>query len=313
MSLAPQLATLATVIEQNPQAFVAANSLVRTAALDAAKFVFDLCMFKIKYSGPNLTVHHSALNSEQESKPPLVDLLSSLAPYNGPRTRSQTRKRKRSPSPVTDKPTFQTTPLTSLFVDGMSEDQIWEQLDLRTKNICQTLELILNGQGHGDEDSSTDLLGRMSGVTEDGEDVDFDAISDEDSLDQSDDDEGEEDADSQSDSENITEGVVGLHDSSSSEDGDEDDIPSSTLDLQRHNASLPKNRGSRSQSQLDDAFFSLASFNAETERAEAKSSSNGHLGGDEDSDDDDISIDLFAEVEHSHDQEGIGEEEAGGR
>jgi hypothetical protein len=45
MSLTPQLATLATIIEQNPQAFVATNNHVRSAALDAARFVFDLCTF----------------------------------------------------------------------------------------------------------------------------------------------------------------------------------------------------------------------------------------------------------------------------
>lgn len=47
MSLDPKLATLATIIEQNPQAFVATNPDVRTTALDAAKFVFDLCMLHV--------------------------------------------------------------------------------------------------------------------------------------------------------------------------------------------------------------------------------------------------------------------------
>jgi U3 small nucleolar RNA-associated protein MPP10 len=167
------------------------------------------------------------------------------------------------------------------------------------------LELILDGQGDEESESSMDLSGRISGAMEVGEDVDLDDFSDEDSLDESDDDEDDEHTESQpDDAGNIMEGVVDLHDSFSSDDGDEDDM--------RHGSSLPKNRGSRSQSQLDDGFFSLASFNAETERAEAKRFSSGRLGGDGDSDDDDISIDLFAEVEHSHDQEDIGEE-AGGR
>jgi U3 small nucleolar RNA-associated protein MPP10 len=52
MSLTPKLATLATVIEQNPQAFLVTNNHVRAAALDAAKFVFDLCTFTNKSPVP---------------------------------------------------------------------------------------------------------------------------------------------------------------------------------------------------------------------------------------------------------------------
>lgn len=47
--LLPQLATLATAIEQHPQAFVVTSNHLRSTALDAAKFVFDLCTFTIKF------------------------------------------------------------------------------------------------------------------------------------------------------------------------------------------------------------------------------------------------------------------------
>lgn len=217
--------------------------------------------------------------------------------------------------------TFQTTPLTSLFIDNMSEDQVWEQLDLRTKNICQMLELILGGQEDGGIELSTERLGQSLETLEDGEDIELDDFADgidtdEDSLDQSDDEEDEEDTESESgDTEDIaTEDVVGLHDSSSSEDSDHDENSSSMIDVtSKSNAPLPKKRREHPQAQLDDGFFNLVSFNAETERAEAKTSSSGHLGEEGDSDSDDISIDLFApldQVEYSDDEDDA-EEEAG--
>jgi hypothetical protein len=61
MSLIPQLATLATVVEQNPQAFVTTNNHVRSAALDAVKLVFNLCTstkFKSPVYQPDLFLSH---------------------------------------------------------------------------------------------------------------------------------------------------------------------------------------------------------------------------------------------------------------
>ena len=173
------------------------------------------------------------------------------------------------------------------------------------------LGLILEGQEevgelkHGLED------------LEDKEDFDFqDGMdSDEDSFEQSDDedDEGTVTGSESGDAESIAaEGVVGLHDSSSSEDSGGDETPSSLVDVTtKRNTIPPPKNGDCSQAQLDDAFFNLASFNAETERAEAMTSSSGHLGGDGDSDSD-ISVDLFApldQTEYSHDDI----EEEGGR
>ena len=267
-----------------------------------------------------------AVISEQESSSHVSGLLSVLSPSHAPKTRSQTRKRKRSQSPIPIKPTFQTTPLTSLFIEGMSDDQVWEQLDIRTNNICQMLDLILGGQPEVDElESSMEISRHGLGGLEDKEYLDLsdlqdgmDSDSDSDSFKQSDEEEGQEETETGSesgDTESIAaEDVVGLHGSSSSEDSNEDETPSSLVNVAiKHSTTLPKKRGQRSQSQLDDGFFNLASFNAETERAEAKTSSSGHLGGDGDSDSDDIPVDLFApldQAEHSHDKDNI---EEGGR
>jgi len=197
----------------------------------------------------------------------------------------------------------------------MNEDQVWEQLDIRTKNICQMLELILDGQDDGELDSSME---RASSMLDDGEGEDIhladfsDGIdSDEDSLDQSDD--GDDDEGSSPESSNAED--IATDDASSSERSDQDDIPSSMLDVNsRYNTAIPENRDERSEAQLDDGFFSLASFNTETERAEAMTPSNGHPGGEGDSDDNDSSFDLFApldQVESSHDKEDPDEEVEG--
>ena len=77
------------------------------------------------------------------------ELLSSLNPSHAPQTRSQTaahesRKRKRdaldgpssaspAPRPV---PLMQETPLGELLVDGMSDEQVWAELELRAQGVC---------------------------------------------------------------------------------------------------------------------------------------------------------------------------------
>ena len=49
---------------------------------------------------------------------------------------------------------------------------------------------------------------------------------------------------------------------------------------------------------MDDGFFSLAEFNAETEEAEGENVSRGRLGQDDDDDDDaDDDVDFFAPVD----------------
>lgn len=194
----------------------------------------------------------------------------------------------------------------------MSEDQVWEQLDLRNKNICQMLELILDGPGEDeDPESSTERLRHALELDNFPDEMD----SDSDSSDEDDDDGDDEIDDTGSESggaeDNMTEDVMGLRDSPSSEDGDQNELPSVTDVMSKCNISLAKSQ--RSHGPLDDGFFNLASFNAETERAEAKTSSRGHLGEDSDSDSDDISVDLFAPLDHSGHSEDAEIEDAGGR
>ncbi|KAF9499716.1 Mpp10 protein [Pleurotus eryngii] len=303
--LPPVLQSLTNLLDEKTETLAIGNPDIRAAALDAAKFVFDL-----------------SIQSENAARPHIDELLSSLSPESAPQTRAQARangKRKRSPSPPPKpKQTFAPTPLTALYVDGVDEEQIWTQLDLRMKNVCDLLELALEGgpgggEG-GEEDSDMDegdpdeRLQKILEALRNGEDVDLEALgldgmdiddeedSEEDAEEDSDDDaEEEEGQEDENDEEELGEHITTLRDSSSSEDEDEEYEEEGSFRHKKPPA--PKRRGAR-HLELDDDFFDLASFNAETQAAEAKRVSRGKLGDDEDEDsDDDMSVDLFAAVD----------------
>lgn len=89
---------------------------------------------------PDTVCTYIAVKSEAEASASIDDVLKSIEPDYRPTTRSATAKRKRSPSPVptpAGPPKFSLTPIDSLFLDGMGPEQIWEQLELRTKNVSE--------------------------------------------------------------------------------------------------------------------------------------------------------------------------------
>ncbi|RDB28966.1 U3 small nucleolar ribonucleoprotein mpp10 [Hypsizygus marmoreus] len=287
----PELQTLSNAIETKLETFASGSEAIRAASLNVAKFLFDL-----------------SIESEQKSAPYINELVSSLEPSYAPATRSQgtsgKRKRTSSPSPP-PKPSFAPTPIPTLFIDGMDEDQIWAQLDLRAKNVCDTLEHVLEGEAEEEdlenEDGDSEEDERMKKALEtmaNGEEIDFDAFGDdmdvdalldeEESADDSD--EGVYDDEESEGAEELGEVVTGLRDSSPVQ---ERDLDGSLNLLDAIRKQKPTRRKSKGHAELDDGFFDLASFNAETERAEARSSSRGRLGDEEDSDSD-ISVDLFA-------------------
>ncbi|KAG6885284.1 hypothetical protein C0993_003715 [Termitomyces sp. T159_Od127] len=288
------LQVLSELVNTNPECFAQGSKDICSVALDASKFLFDL-----------------AVSSEKNSNNYINQLIASLEPSSAPQTRSQSvskGKRKRTPSPPPLRSVVDSTPINQLFVEGMNDEQVWTQLDLRSKHICKTLEHVLEGGSDNDEEDVTedgsseddydddeDLNEMLKGMAN-GEDVDFDlpegaddSLSDEDedagSSEEESDEGDEEDLD-----DDLPEGVTDLRDPSSDESDAEPAFTSPP--------SKRKPRGSRSGKHgLDDAFFDLASFNAETEKAEAKSSSRGRLGGEEDSDSDDMSVDLFTALD----------------
>lgn len=257
-----------------------------------------------------------ALESESISRPHISELLCSLNPEEAPVTRSQTKalngKRKRTPPKIA---AFDQTPLTSLFVEDAGPEQVWAQLELRAKGVCEMLTKALDGTIM-DEDVDMRMLSAVDADEEEDEDnsegarkkLRFEDLSQEDikSLGMEPDvlkrliegmeveGDGEEELDDEEsdggdDGEEFGEEVTSLKDPEA-------------LDSPGPSRSSRLSRRSKSSagSQLDDGFFDLASFNAETEQAEAKHVSRGRLkslNDDEDSESDDESIDYFAAVD----------------
>ncbi|KAI5898329.1 Mpp10 protein [Schizophyllum commune H4-8] len=277
----PELSALTASLDGNLHTLATGNNAIRDAALKAAKCVFDL-----------------AMKSEPQAKPHIDKLLATLGPANAPETRSQARKRKRSPSPAPI-PTFQTTPLAALYTDGMDDDQVWSQLDLRSKQLCDMLDFVLEGE-LPDSELEGDEPDEEDGMEVDG-DEELDGLEGFDEEDESFDGQEDEDADEDEDVEDSssvasqTERIQDLRDASDGEE-DEPDALSLLERMDKRPSRIPTRR-KRGHSELDDGFFDLAAFNAETEEAESRQVSRGHLNEDDSDDDDNISVDLFAPVD----------------
>ncbi|KAH9175392.1 U3 small nucleolar ribonucleoprotein complex, subunit Mpp10 [Lactarius sanguifluus] len=206
-------------------------------------------------------VFNIALDSEKQAQPYIS-------------ARSAHGKRKRSPSPP--KHTLELTPLTSLFVQDLDKDQIWAQLELRAQHVCRMckrLECALDGPEESAKYSissttTTDNTGQTPS-DEDGSDISSEEVGG-------------------SGGEDMEECVTELRDESV--DGDEDEW----TEERRFLPSSTRTKGSHSG--LDDGFFDLAEFNAETEEAEAGFVSNGALDADSDTSSAEDEIDYFGSI-----------------
>ncbi|KAF9267796.1 Mpp10 protein [Marasmius fiardii PR-910] len=313
--LIPELSEISLLIDNKPECLGAGDTGLKNAALKAAKYIFDL-----------------SVKSEINAKEHLENFLNSIHPSQAPQTRSQTLKRKRSPDPPPSQRKFEPTPLSSLFVDGMADEQVWSQLDLKVKNICGILDHILVSEQlesgdeglamseEEDEEDEEELDEETEAkLTEaitragNGENVDFAALGLENALvkylakqegldDEDDDDDDDEDED---DDEFEREGDenIALRDSSPEELEEDEQPPKTMLDIisQSQRLSEPSKKKGKPKSsahqELDDGFFDLDAFNAETERTEAKRVSSGRLDDDDESSDEEGSVDLFAPVD----------------
>lgn len=294
-SAIPELERLSESLGDKTECLASGSRDLQDAALTATKRVFDICKPDNKWLRP-LTKEILAIQSEQISNLHISNLLSSLDPSEAPQTRSQARIEKAKPMSNLNIG-LALTPLSSLFIENMDDEQIWAQLDLRTKAVCSLLELALEGETEDGDDSDSDSEpdARLRKAMEDleaSEGLDFEALREEMDVDGDDftgnleeDEEAEEEELSDDD---LGEAVVNLHDSSSDRDAEMDD----TFLMHR------RKKSRKGASELDDGFFDLSTFNAETEQAEARSSSKGRLGTDSDSDSDsEMSVDLFARVD----------------
>lgn len=323
----PELRALSQLVEREPESFASGSQDLSATALKAVKIIFDLCVFSFALVSRTITSYFStAIQSELASRSHINDFISSLEPSHAPQTRSQVqaegkRKRRSSTPPAKPEITFEITPLSYLFVEGMTEDQVWAQLDLRTKNICDILDLALVGEEEEDRDieiavSQEARLQMALTASKNGEEVDFDGVDDILGEDEDEDlnehpslDEMEDDQSGEDDSGNLDEleeGIMILQDPSSDDDSEDEDAVHT-------GKATPAPRGKKHKTHsLDDGFFNLASFNAETELAEARSSSGGRLGGSEESDEDDMSVDLFAPIQNDNFEEDDLENDPGG-
>lgn len=270
---------LSLLLETQPETFASGSREIQDAALRSTEHVFNL-----------------ALNSESQAHPQISALLASFSPRQAPVTRSQTSangKRKRSPSPPpAPKDAFERTPLTCLYVQGLDKDQIWAQLELRAQNVCKMLEYALDGTeeptGYGITSTADNLEQNSSEEEEEEEDSDLTYVESDDSS------EAEEGSRGSSDGVLSEEGVTGLRDPSVDSDGEEEEL----VGEPRVSSSTSPLGTKDDHSGLDDGFFNLEEFNAETEEAETAFVSNGALNADSDdivSDEDDI--DYFVSVD----------------
>ncbi|KIK21355.1 hypothetical protein PISMIDRAFT_104120 [Pisolithus microcarpus 441] len=285
VQLPPPLQDLFVFIDTQPELLAHESSELQELALRAAKYVFDW-----------------AVQTESASRPHVESLLNTLTDVEPPQTRSAAKRK--SSHTLPDEPRKKKnkvppleTPIPSLFVDRMSMEQIWEQLDLRGARVCEHLQ-ILEGTGE-DEGENEDEQSEFEEEESDDEEEDSE-------LEESEDDDEEDDSSLPGE-----EDVTALQEESSDDEEDEeDDRPSSMLDVIRQKPTASK---TGTHPELDDGFFNLQEFNAEIEQAETKSVSKGRLHRDTDSEDSgtETDVDLFDAVDEAVDEEEDLEESTG--
>lgn len=286
-----------------------------------------------------MTLLTPGVQQEKSSLPFISSLLDSVVP----RAKSASQKRKRDEGDDTH-PLFPPTQLDELVLNGMQNEQIWQQLELRTSKLSRVLDTVMTstvGEDEDEEESDDDSLSQsLDHIPEEDSDEEWEDEA-ENSADEgfagasdlSDVDPDEvfyeplhsEDEQQKRKAEKEREEMMNMYgvtdpalfqalmqeaqgDGDEDEDEDEDAPAKSVLDqLDDPNESAASSK--RRHPTLDDDFFSIDEFNRMTEAEERRSNtSRANLSGD-DEDEDDDEIDLFASVDDADDSEDEDEDE----
>jgi U3 small nucleolar RNA-associated protein MPP10 len=185
----------------------------------------------------------------------------------------------------------------------LEEEQVWAQLELRTKHVCELLDVLLDGEGPAMDEDEDELRQAMEdgGFFLDEEDEQDDEDEDEDEDDMYGEYEVEDEDDSMEEEslDGDEEFIGGIRDEESDSEGESESEAASMPTIR-----IPPRRKQKQRSEVDDDFFDLADFKAEIEKAESKSSSRGHLAEEDESEDEGLNdVDLFAPVDGLEDVE----------
>ena len=278
--------TLSQRLSTEPHLLARGDSLLNQLARDTTKSLYD-----------------KGVQEEKASLPYISALLDACVPRG-----QQSGKRKRAnDGSISQHPLFPPTELNELVLEGMGNDQIWHQLELRSAKLARVLDhVISSGPEDADEEES-----------EEENEKDAEDLNDDDEAWNEEDDEEEE----------SDEGFAGASDLSDVDPNEVYYEPLHTEEMQHmrkkekekqemmqmYGVSDPalydaltsassddeeeEDKGKPRHPTLDDDFFSIDEFNRLTEAQERQEhSSRAHLSGEEEEEDMD-GIDLFAPLD----------------
>lgn len=240
----------------------------------------------------------AGLKDEKNSIHFINDILDTFKiPAVETRQKKKQQKRKRGDEEKEEHMKIDATPLDELFIDGLNDDQIYHQLDLRAKVMCDLVERLVDASDSTDIPDEDDI----EGEEEEEEDVDLDDLSPEEiealkaegllDDDASDDDE-DNDSSSQSASDDENDPTIGEISYQKLNDHDQD-----SSDEEEEKAKKGKKGTDKSPKTdvwgLDDAFFSIDDFNKMTEDQEVSERLRRRAEDDEDSEEEE-DVDIFS-------------------